>query len=236
MKFNKLFALFLALALCLTPLLLAAPSASAVETWYTNLADPSDPEWLWGYRISASSGGIVDSTENFVTNYIPCQYGDVLRFYNGEQIPGALSSAFYDSDLNVIAYFSNSKFSYSADTGVATLTVGIDGTANYPNVAYVRITGKTSSLSYADYIITVNQDFLGDPPAVDPENPDEPAYTPTGLYYSAFRILADNIYGYGAVLNTDQNFTLTILATLAALFVVVLPFLVVFLLIRCLVR
>lgn len=56
---------------------------------------------------------------------------------------------------------------------------------------------------------------------VEPE-PFEP------LYYSAFDMFANFIYGEGAELTAEQNMVLTILATSAALACVLLPFLIVF--------
>ena len=50
----------------------------------------------------------------------------------------------------------------------------------------------------------------------------------TGMYYQAFDMFADFFYGDGAELTGEQNMVLTILATTAVLFVVVVPFLILF--------
>lgn len=49
-----------------------------------------------------------------------------------------------------------------------------------------------------------------------------------GLYYEAFEMFANFIYGSSSDLTGDQNLVLTVLATTAALFVVDLPFLIVY--------
>lgn len=48
-----------------------------------------------------------------------------------------------------------------------------------------------------------------------------------GMYFVLYDILSKHIYGVDAVLNGDQTLTLTILSTIGALFVVLLPFAVV---------
>jgi len=53
-----------------------------------------------------------------------------------------------------------------------------------------------------------------------------------GLYYEAFDLFADCLYGRGVNLTAEQNMVLTILATTAVLFVVLVPFLVVYFIIR----
>ena len=48
-----------------------------------------------------------------------------------------------------------------------------------------------------------------------------------GLYYELYNMLADFIYGADAVLTGDQTLTLTLISTIGALFVIGLPFYVV---------
>lgn len=55
------------------------------------------------------------------------------------------------------------------------------------------------------------------------------------MYYTLYSLLSQYIYGAGAVLTEEMELTLTLLSTLGSLFVVVLPFLVVYLVIRSLV-
>lgn len=47
------------------------------------------------------------------------------------------------------------------------------------------------------------------------------------MYHELFSILSDFIYGANAALTADQNLVLTIMATIGVLFVVSVPFLVV---------
>lgn len=49
-----------------------------------------------------------------------------------------------------------------------------------------------------------------------------------GLYYDAFEMFANFIYGSSSDLTGDQNLVLTALATTAVLFVIGLPFLIVY--------
>lgn len=53
-----------------------------------------------------------------------------------------------------------------------------------------------------------------------------------GVYYQAFDMFAGFIYGEDVELTAEQNMVLTILATTAALFVVVVPFLILFFVLR----
>lgn len=52
------------------------------------------------------------------------------------------------------------------------------------------------------------------------------------MYYELYSMISDFIYGSEAVLTGDQELTLTIICTLGALFVVAVPFLVVWRLLR----
>lgn len=48
-----------------------------------------------------------------------------------------------------------------------------------------------------------------------------------GMYYILYDMLSEHIYGIDAVLTGDQTLTLTIISTIGALFVVFLPFIVI---------
>ena len=48
-----------------------------------------------------------------------------------------------------------------------------------------------------------------------------------GAYFELYKLLSEFLYGADAVLTGDQTLTLTILATIGALFVVALPFILV---------
>lgn len=56
----------------------------------------------------------------------------------------------------------------------------------------------------------------------------------TGAYYELWNIISDFIYGVDAVLTSDQQLTLTIICTLGALFIVALPFVLVWRVLRML--
>ena len=52
------------------------------------------------------------------------------------------------------------------------------------------------------------------------------------MYYTLFALLRDFIYGEGVVLTQDMNLVLTLMATIGAVLVAALPFLVIFWFIR----
>lgn len=56
------------------------------------------------------------------------------------------------------------------------------------------------------------------------------------IYPQLFEMLQMYIYGMDATLTPDMNLTLTFLATIASVFVVSLPFIVVYLVIRSVVK
>lgn len=56
------------------------------------------------------------------------------------------------------------------------------------------------------------------------------------IYPEIFEMLQMYIYGQNAILTPDMNLTLTFLATLASVFVVALPFVVVYWVIRSVVK
>ena len=62
--------------------------------------------------------------------------------------------------------------------------------------------------------------------------PTVSVYNRPGMYYEAFDMFAGFIYGKGVELTAEQNMVLTIMATTAVLFVVCVPFLIVFWVIR----
>lgn len=49
----------------------------------------------------------------------------------------------------------------------------------------------------------------------------------TGAYYELYELLGDYLYGVDAVLTGDQTLTLTLVSTFGALFVIALPFVLV---------
>lgn len=80
--------------------------------------------------------------------------------------------------------------------------------------------------------------------AFEPEVVNEPAvvsesavtYSGEGLYYDAYDMFRSFLYGDVPSLTPDQTLVLTALSTIAALFCVCIPFLLVFLFIRMFLR
>lgn len=91
-------------------------------------------------------------------------------------------------------------------------------------------------ISFMDTEPAVYSLTLGEPPVDGDEPPididPEPVKPEKGFFYQAFDIFADYIYGEGAELTAEQNMVLTILATVAVLFVVIVPFLIVYFVIK----
>ena len=55
---------------------------------------------------------------------------------------------------------------------------------------------------------------------------------PVGAYYQLYDLLSGYLYGADAILTGDQTLTLTLISTLGALFLISLPFLLVWRFIR----
>lgn len=172
------------------------------------------------------------------------------------EVTDVLSSPNYVTDAGDIAsdgnytgniYFCNIGDNYPAGeylepgtylvTGVpATVTdVGVIGTFLVCNVYVIDVDNPSSSyvsiLAFgaefeipAGCIGVVGCQSFNELPALYRIEPDS---GPEPLYYSAFEMFANFIYGEGAELTAEQNMVLTILATACALFVIVVPFLIV---------
>lgn len=120
---------------------------------YTNLADPTSPEWIDGYRIS-SSGSMEVKTGVTTMNTIQAGTGDIVRVKGATGIISAqYKDGVFDHRATVVAggsqYFDN---------------VVIDGdytqfSPAYPNVTSVRFYGTLSGTA-ADVIITVNEEIV----------------------------------------------------------------------------
>lgn len=52
------------------------------------------------------------------------------------------------------------------------------------------------------------------------------------MYYQLYSILSDYLYGFGAVLTSEQQLTMTIICTLCVLFIIAVPFLIVWQIIK----
>ena len=130
-------------------------AAVATAPTYTNFADPSSTDWVLNKRI-ANDGTLKDATGAVVTNYIPCQTGDVVRVYG----LGALNQYnmwICNSDKTVYSTgvpANDPNYYAYAETGIASITVRSGGT----NAKYLRITGVLATSS-DDVIITVNEEI-----------------------------------------------------------------------------
>lgn len=147
------------------------------STGYTNLADPSGEEWIVDYRIK-SDGSIVENTNNHISNFIPCQTGDVIRVkgydicWNGSGGTRA-NVCFYAEDqetlvarMNVLANETDPNVGWVIDTtnqlyvhtvGESTYTI-VNGSIS--DIRYVRFNGRfVDDYTKEDTIITVNQEI-----------------------------------------------------------------------------
>lgn len=122
-----------------------------------------------GYRLS-SSGEESAYNGSYLTGYIPCKVGDVIRLKNvtfQAGITTGLTSgnqrlAYYDADKNFLALsnaddVANTKYNYNAtvdDGGVITQFVL---TSSATDAAYIRLNG---SYIGDDSIITVNEEMV----------------------------------------------------------------------------
>lgn len=143
---------------------------------YRNLADPSSAEWETGYRLN-SSGSLVEANITYVTNFIPCQPGDLIRIKgmhvgqcNGNYLRA--QTFFYSEDKIAIARINPYNDSYVAADGwtqndanaLWTHTVGASTytivNGNVSDIRYCRFTGELyNGYTENDVIITVNQEI-----------------------------------------------------------------------------
>lgn len=109
-----------------------------------------------------------------------------------------------------------------------TITSGDITSTDYGNLRFYD--GEyVSDIGHVWYFY-VNSVAAVEPPTTEPEDPD-PSIPGTdspssGNYYELYALFQDVIYGSDAELTSDQTLTLTMLSTVACLFVVCLPFLV----------
>lgn len=155
----------------------AVPSAPA----YTNLADPADPYWKDGYRLSISSGGTSVLAGHTTTNFIPAKPGDVLRV-KGMKLTSAESST--GSNCKIVVYTAKddesshvdglygttstqkrhaygSRVTVSGDVSAYTLLYDNNGTQTSATaMQYFRIDGiLLSGYTADDVVITVNEEI-----------------------------------------------------------------------------
>lgn len=136
---------------------ITATAVSSAPT-YTNLANPSDPDWANNARLN-SSGVAVAQDGATTTNYISCVYDDVVRikgfgrltdyntaFYIGDKVIYS-AAKFKLNDSGVDGLYS---YAYDASTGIVTIKILKD------NITSVRFSGIMTGTSN-DVIITVNE-------------------------------------------------------------------------------
>lgn len=137
---------------------------------YTNLADPTNTDWLTNKRLGSS--GVSDETNgSIVTNYIPCKTGDVVRV-SGLNIGWLKSSAnarchFLASDKSILGtstVLADDLFEFTDNTNQQKAyawigTIGNGDSASYPTIAYIRFCGSLKTTA-ADVIITVNEEIV----------------------------------------------------------------------------
>lgn len=138
---------------------------------YTNLADTSSSDWHNDSREN-TAGEIIAADGYVVTNYIPCNKGDVIRVYGLDLFAkssylGNYNSSFANQTQGYTTFKSyestggntHIKDVISQNTnGVYNYVIGTkgDGTITSANIAYVRITAPLTG-EPEDVIITINE-------------------------------------------------------------------------------
>ena len=143
---------------------------------YTNLADPSSPDWLTNKRLN-SSGDITDATPSLTTNYIPVKLGDFVRirfvniFHQGSGTSNA-TTHFYDANKNRVASITpaNANVNHiitdadglgcSFDMTKASEKFTMVSGHSASEIQFARFVGKLyDGYTKEDVIITVNQEI-----------------------------------------------------------------------------
>lgn len=140
---------------------------------YTNLADIQSSDWLTDYRLSTSSTSPL--VGHYVTNYIPCQLGDIIRV-KGLNIDTNIASSgrlhVTDANKTLVAFDTGYVFQL-IDAGVASkegdvITVPAgkayiysdSAVSEFSNTAYTRFCGPLmDGYSLEDVVITVNEEI-----------------------------------------------------------------------------
>lgn len=143
-----------------------------------NLADPTSDDWLTGYRLGTSAPS--SATDMYVTNYIPCKKGDVLRVkgfnigYLKDQ-SSATRAYVCKGDKSIITSnlrpYTDGAFTKVNNTGlysqyewewiVGTTNNSTTYVTNADSIAYARFCGYLpAGGSLDDVIITVNEDIF----------------------------------------------------------------------------
>ena len=126
-------------------------TAVAQAPHYTNLADPTSPNWKTNHRVN-SSGSIVAYAGAQVTNAIYVNQGDIIRIKNCGPVTAWAYAVFEGETTETGGVILNMEASYDATTGIATKTVG--AITNH----WLRFTLSTNEIS-GEIIITKNEEI-----------------------------------------------------------------------------
>ena len=157
---------------------------------FTNLADPTSPDWLPDHRLSFTTGEARELVGHLFTNFIPAKAGDVIRVKGLDMLTYTagyhLAICGYKADKSYGggAVYTSASQSQSGDGAKDMITVDGDiqtytlmerkGASNSANssLAYIRIDGVLKSgYTSNDVIITVNEEI------VSSDDSNKPSYT-----------------------------------------------------------
>ena len=155
-----------------------------IHSSYTNLADPTSAEWMAGYRLN-SSANVVAANATYLTNFIPCQEGDVLRI-KGLNVCGvkgdytAANTFFFSEDKTTrlamsqaanipnpsvsVEIVANAGWTWDAENALWTFTLAPEHYkyqyGDVSGIRYCRFSGELiDGYTENDIIITVNQEI-----------------------------------------------------------------------------
>lgn len=118
---------------------------------YTNLADPTSPQWKPNSYIN-SSFSIAARSGNTVCNPIFVNQGDIIRVKGVGDIPSYFRTAMFETEASISGLSSAVTTTYDAQTDVNTVVVG--------NIAqhYFR-TAFATPADLSEVIITKNEEI-----------------------------------------------------------------------------
>lgn len=145
-----------------------------------NLADPSDSDFMVGYRLNSSMEPTA-LDEWVTTNYISCKEGDILRVKGIDMRNGDSSGGYYgrmvlvdDSGNKLAQYYAGAKYDgaikiyirdqITDENGIQTYTLALNAAGQnvkeYYNkdLAAVRLCGVLKG-AVEDVVITINQEI-----------------------------------------------------------------------------
>lgn len=163
-------------------IVITAVAEEIATSGYTNLANPNDPYWKEGYKLSVSSGGTSALAGHTSTNFIPVKAEDVLRV-KGMKI--TVSGGGVSNSCKIVEYsekdvessklggmFGGTSMSAKTDYGkkvsvngdVSEYTLFYDNLGTQvmnTNTKYIRIDGELiDGYTKDDVIITINEEIV----------------------------------------------------------------------------